>query len=295
MSKNSKKVNIHLNCMASLDIHDVLVDILRHFDSICKQNGISYCLAYGTLLGAIRHNGCIPWDDDIDVWMFREQFNALLNVLKSENASEKDYAFYYDYKAGDLPTVFQGKFVNKRLLCDREKFGETAIVHPWIDVFVLDFYPKNKGVRYLRSVKRHSILFNIYRLKDIKSIKKDSKGLRKMIYVMNGVFHFLDIIPRKKMQNFFLNSLTKYKSGEMLFCFATSYMDNIQKCSFEKEWFDFIEIGLFEGMEVPIPCGYHYILKQIYNDYLTLPPLEKRKNTHDLKNIRCAQKTEMNV
>ena len=87
--------------MKNLDsLHTVLHEILDDFDSFCHSNDIQYSLAYGTVLGAVRHKGFIPWDDDLDVMMTRENYNKFLTLFKNNEkytlqAEQKDYPLYF--------------------------------------------------------------------------------------------------------------------------------------------------------------------------------------------------------
>lgn len=274
------------------EIHDVLLELFFQFDDICKKHNLTYFLAYGSLLGGVRHNGFIPWDDDFDVWMARDQYDRLIEVLNTDNLQNK-FGLFSDEKKWDLPLMFQGKFVNREMLCDRNKFGTTIVTFPWIDIFILDTYPIKKEKKYLKSVKRASVFFNLYRLKDCDPVKRTSKGFHRLIFKANDIFHFLDRIKKEKVYNKFLGKLTKYKSGDMFFCFATEYMSDLKKCSYRKEWFDPVHIGKFEKLNAPFPQKYDLILNRIYNDYMVLPPVEKRNHTHEINNIRTDTSSQL--
>ena len=129
-------------------------------------------------------------------------------------------------------------------------------------------------------------MFNLCRLRNVSSIKKRSKGLHKLIYKTNDFLHLLDLFGEKRSERIFLQQLTRYDYGDRLFSFATVYMNNMNKCTFERDWFGEPQYHKFEGRMFPFPDNYDSILTKIYGDYMTPPPPEKRKAPHDITNIR---------
>ena len=118
------------------------LDILIYFDQVCRNNNINYSLSYGTLLGAVRHKGFIPWDDDIDVIMTREEYSKLFAILK-DNTDEN---YFFQCHETD-PNYFYG-FAKIRL--NNTYFGEKMMknrnIHQgiYIDIFIADNLPRNK-------------------------------------------------------------------------------------------------------------------------------------------------------
>ena len=130
--------------MTTDEIKKVQLDILIYVDKICKDNNIKYSLAYGTLIGAIRHKGFIPWDDDIDIVLKRSEYERLLEVLyKDDNSkymifSMKDEGYFYPYaKVGDLDTI-----IREKNWPDIQNLGVN------IDVFPVDYVPEGKEREY---------------------------------------------------------------------------------------------------------------------------------------------------
>lgn len=264
-------------------IQSVAYDILLNFDEVCRKHNLKYYLAYGSLLGGVRHQGFIPWDDDLDVWMPRDDYTKLCRIMSEKN--DNRYDLIVNCEIGDLPLSFQGKFVNTSLMCDRDKFGEIVKAHPWIDIFVLDSFPSQKQRTYVKRVKFNSVLYNLSRLRNINGAKENSTGIRRVLFKLNDVFHFLDIIGESRIEKAFLKQLTKYNSGDLFFCFATVYMNNLKKCVFNADWFGNPHYGTFEDRQFPFPSNYKAVLESIYNDYMTPPPEDKRVRAHDIQNI----------
>lgn len=262
----------------------VVFDILVNFDTLCRQHNLRYYLAYGTLLGGVRSQGFIPWDDDLDVWMPREDYTRLLEIVERDDHAP--YTLSSINVSGAIPLSLQGKYVNKSLICDRIWFGQTVVVHPWIDIFILDVFPHKKAKVFLSKAKIYSVIFNLCRLRNMPQIRKEAKGLHKLIYNTNVVLHQLDLFGEKRSERLFLQQLTRYDDGDRLFSFASVYMNKMNKCTFERDWFGEPQYHNFEGRMFPFPENYDSILTRIYGDYMTPPPPEKRIAPHGITNIR---------
>ena len=233
------------------------LEVMDYFDKICKKYGIKYYLFWGTLLGAIRHKGFIPWDDDIDVAMLPSDYIKFLEVMKNEKSDK-----YY------LQNIDNTKYCNftfskirkyKTTMVEAElnylPFGKGIN----IDVFPLYKYPKSKlgKLRFGYRFRLANLLLN----RDVKL--SGFKG--KMINIV------LHLIPRKLNNKIIirkLNKLLKYNKD-----FDEYYIR--QGKVFNKEWFGFIKVP-FEDKTYMAPEGYDGILTKLYGDYMTPPPKDKR-------------------
>lgn len=128
------------------EIHAVLLDILSEFDRLCRENGLRYSLAYGTLLGAVRHKGFIPWDDDVDVVMPRPDYEKLHDLLAAGQILNEPFVFSEDRgKKAEYPFM--------KLMDDRYRIKSRThieVPHPYIDIFPLDGYSEKKGKKLHR-------------------------------------------------------------------------------------------------------------------------------------------------
>ncbi len=252
-----------------------LIATFYEFDNFCKSHGIKYFAAYGTLIGAIRHKGLIPWDDDIDVWMLPEDYNKFCN-LKGKVDGHYDIVDSRDegYWLYDL-----AKFVDTNTtLWEFESLP--CITGIYIDVFPLaacsmpfaieikKLYDK---ASYLveRSRMKHSNneLINIFRQHDWRELK----------------FFIYDIICMPFMKNVWKRRHNEYQNeikngkGDMLISYEAMCRE---KNIFEKQWFENVEFADFENIKITIPSGYDKILTQLYGNYMELPPEEKRISHH---------------
>ncbi|QLH74251.1 MAG: LicD family protein [Methanomassiliicoccales archaeon] len=253
-------------------IHQKELEILIEFDKICKKHGLKYFLFCGTLLGAVRHNGFIPWDDDLDLVMMRDDYEKLLKLPASElppnisiisSKSHKNFPFYYS-KMMNLNTKFVERSTSK---LDIPK-------GIFIDIFPLDYAPINKYERYIYW-KLVSIFGYI--------------GLIKYIWVKNsskyeGFANFISCLvplPKILFQKGYSSILSR-KKKEDLVIFSAWPFDDIDHISYPIEWFHKSIYIKFENLLFPIPEHYNEILTQLYGDYMKIPSINERISGHDI-------------
>lgn len=269
------------------------LEILSFFDKLCKEQGFTYYLAYGTLLGAVRHKGFIPWDDDVDVWMPRNDYMKLLAFLKTSNTDARFGLSEGKYKVnGDRPAEFQMRVIDKTMQISRVFAGKQTVMHPWIDVFCLDVFPENKKETYLKKFKKHLFMYKVARCKTF-LIEEDSLfgKANKIIYTLHNKFHlFKHVLNEEKQKDKTVATLTKYQNTDgdnykEYFCYAAVYLPQPAKCFFSKEWFAEPVQVEFEGKSFSAPKDWDAVLTTLYKDYMQLPPENRRQCTHGAKLI----------
>ena len=266
-----------------IELQQIVFGILRHFKELCGQLGLRYYLAYGTLIGAVRHHGFIPWDDDVDIWMPRKDYMILLDYL-NKNEGERYSISNEKYRnVIEWPEEFQMKIIDKKIKVERWLNGECYTAFPWIDIFALDNAPEDRDSFVRKFHKKR----NWYLLCWSKTMKYKAKGLRgignKIVYTLHNKFHLLNhTLNERKAAKRLFDTLTAYSGIESdeYFCNAAVYVHKPQKCFFKKEWFASSEEVRFDNESCAVPAGYDEILKTLYGDYMTPPPPEKRKGRH---------------
>lgn len=251
----------------SLDEHKkVQLEILRSFDDFCDKHNLKYFIAYGTLIGAVRHKGFIPWDDDIDVWMPREDYNRLIKEYKFQNPyrlvdPKEKMARHTFVKIIDTNTIKIEKLVDYR-------HGYLGVD---IDVFPLDGQPENKD-EFVVWQKR---LKKIYRNCLIKALKNGG-GFRRRV-----VFPFIKFFARSKKWAFKQADRlhSQYPYEKCKYVGTTESAFDTTNDHFDRTWFDEVVYLEFEGYSFKAPKQYDKILTQLYGDYMTPPP-EKEQVTH---------------
>ncbi len=255
--------------LSNREIKNIELQILLRFDEFCKKNKLRYYLAGGTLLGAIRHKGFIPWDDDIDVCMPRPDFMKLLQIWIDDN----EYCIK-SYFLNNIPFPF-AKIVNLNTQIDRLYGNEDKNI--WIDIVPVDGLPEDikevKKIYRICNIYRKLLVLNYAKLGEGKTLlKKYMKYILKPIAVIYGEKRLIDKINKLALKypyetSKYVGIITwgLYGSGERML-----------KSEFEK----YAEAE-FEGYKFPIYSCWNSYLQNVYGNYMELPPEEKRK-THDM-------------
>lgn len=263
------------NCNVSTEEQKVInLDMLKYFDKVCRKNEIRYSLTGGTLLGAVRHRGFIPWDDDVDVFLTRPEYDKLINAFSDENR----YVFVCREKEPSFPYVY-GRIIDTHTMIEKSPNTLSAGKGLFIDVCVVDGLPKISWIRKIYA-KKMRILFRLRRstIHDKKSISYSRKGpiirfLKDIVCKLSSTEDWNRIIYR---------NIHKYKfdNCEWVGNFTSQYgiKEMLHKSAFD----DYMDIE-FEGYQFMICKGYEEYLNNIYNNYMALPAEKKRKGHHPNK------------
>lgn len=251
----------------------VLIDLLKCFDKICRDNGIKYSLIGGSLIGAIRHKGMIPWDDDIDVILIHSEYKKLLKVIENYNDGiynfcgfENNDTYYYPYlKLIDTRTLVEDSY--KKI----EDYGV------YLDIFCYNKLPENKLLAKIHYMKIMMYKIIISGHATIVYKNKDRLILFKKIgLIISKIFGIKFILKR---YNKMLEKYNKKESRYIISNWPCYGLDKErQKNKNLNEYIDYD----FESIKAMISKEYDEILKTTFNDYMKLPPKEKRIN-HNMK------------
>lgn len=263
---------IQLSDIELKKLHEIQIDMLIEVKRICEKYDIKYCLIGGTLLGAIRHKGYIPWDDDADVGMLRDDYEKFRKVCEKELNSEKYY--FQDDRNTEGYRWGYGKLRRKETLFLRENQGHLNFGQEiFIDIFPLDYAPDNMLFRKIHTFYCFCIrkmLWSPVGMKVEKNILKRigyyllSKISKEKIYR----HYYKYVNSRKRTDTVRLNLFpTKKPYG-----FPILFFEELIEVSFENK--------LFMGSKY-----YDEYLKMKYGDYMKLPPEENRK-VHPVEKIK---------
>ena len=234
------------------------LNLLKIFDQICRKNKLTYWIAYGTLLGAVRHGGFIPWDDDVDVCMPIEDYNKFIEIAESE--LPEYILLCYKHKGSGYNKLF-AKLMDRRTtlvekfdaLCDGEFRGI------YLDIFPYVKYPNiSERTTYFLTKKMLSLccrknayqkisVYNVVRWIALSLIFALFRAVWRILSFGN-TGPYMELIPED-------NGYVKRVHRDVIFPLKSL---------------------TFEGTSFPVPCNPDEYLRIMYGDYMTLPPIEKR-------------------
>lgn len=257
------------------DIQEKLLEILRYFDKFCKENNLKYVLAGGTLLGAVRNKGIIPWDDDLDVFMLREDYERLIKIW-DEKADTKNYSCL---RSNDKYNIHHAateiKDNNTTFINNHSK--DLDINHGlMIDVIPLDNIPSSKFKRIYQKI--NAFIFSCYNFQRLPNHKS------KLIYYMTYIA--LKLVPSFKLKYKIWKKAedNMIRAGKVNDGMIASIIEGptIMNQIFPKEWVENPAYLEFEDMVVPVPRDYHSWLEMSYGEYMIPPKKEDRVLRHDI-------------
>ena len=256
------------NKLERKDIIEYTIELFEAFKDFCAINKLTYWAAFGTMLGAVRHNDFIPWDDDFDVFMPRKDYDYLVKHFNSFNKDSTynvlhfSTAKHYPYAIARIndsrfTTIVDGK---------KTKYG----LGIFIDIYPLDGVNLDDK-RYIRKLKRYRLMvdFKIRRYTKSKNIVKNC--------VKFPLYLLTQIIPIKHILKKLDTIAKKYKFKDSDFCGDICWDPRFK---FKCDWFSDSICWDYHGTKINVPIGYNDFLTYVYGDYMKLPPVEKRIGYH---------------
>ncbi|WP_212930331.1 LicD family protein [Shouchella clausii] len=266
------------------EVQNQQILILKEFCRICEENDLTYHLFAGTLLGAVRHKGFIPWDDDIDVAMLREDYNKFITLCKT--SLKKDFFLQNFETDPDYPMQFSKLRKNNTLFVEGD-YRDISMHHGlYIDIFPLDnVFPNTK----LGEIQRISVHFlrTLDRARTKRLCQKSNNKL--VVYLRLTLYALLKLIPKKLTDRLQYTLLTLFQNKK------TQYVSHLTNGATKQRFYKFLirrddfydtTKMKFENGIYTIPSDYKDVLSRLYGDYEILPPKEKRVPHHGIVKIK---------
>lgn len=257
--------------------------VMSVIHQICKKLDLKYFLAYGTLIGAVRHQGYIPWDDDLDIMMPRPDYDKLMAYFQ-ENAEElAPYTLFTPDTVSDYPYMIS-RVCDSRYEIETENEKDCGM-GAFVDIYPLDGLGNDfdQAVKFsLGSGKYASLCFLSTRLRCVKGLT--TSKLRLLIKL--PAFWLAKLVGKR----WFMNKLTArakscdYEKSD--YVGVVVWESGGENAVFPKAWFEDPQEVDFEAYRFYIPARYHEILTKCYGDYMQLPPENERIAHHFYKIYR---------
>jgi lipopolysaccharide cholinephosphotransferase len=252
-------------------IQPMLLNLLKVFKTFAKQEDFKFMLCGGSLLGAVRHNGFIPWDDDIDLHISKETYEKLIDRIKVNPYIDEERR-YKLLAPAKYPNAYPFlKLVDTKTVLYEKDLSRKYAIGLYLDIFCLSYLPED--------MKEHEALFNQ---------QQKYKAFNKILVAGNfSTLKYKLVYPFVFIAKLILLAIGKNSEywGKKILALDTykesNFIGNVQWPSsvrdrFPREWFEDTVSLTFEDTEFDAPICYKEVLETLYGDYMQLPPIEKR-------------------
>jgi len=284
-SMNNKSLMTEIEPGVLKKLQDTQIEIMKEIVRICEKHNLRYFLIYGTLIGAIRHKGFIPWDDDLDIGMPRDDYEKFIKVANQElgsayylQSTEKEPYYWLPFiKIRKNNTIFEEPSFSR--------MPESVHKGIFVDIFPFDYVQENKGMFvHLQFILSKAICETMYFKAGVYTDKQTIK-YKKLFAVLNC----LSMKSLSRIQNN-ISKLQNKEGAEYLADFNSSR--NYLAAIYPIHFFFPVAEGDFEGNSFKIPYKYHEYLTMVYGDYMKLPKEEDRVNHRTLRIVFEIKKNE---
>lgn len=265
------------------EIRTTLLNIITEIDRVSKILNVNYFLTYGTLLGAIRHKGFIPWDDDVDLGLMRNDYEILIKNFNHYADSRYKLIHYSNTPNYIWPFA---KIIDTHTTLKEYTVSPKCEYGLYVDLFVFDyvnFEAESEKKKYIENIIKFNRIMMITDFQFAPHFRKfynlwillHSKYKKKYKYLFANPINNL-----REWDNYLKNYTNGTPTDTVLPVFASYPSARIINNMFKTNWLITLIKTEFEGIMLPIPKNYHEILTIMYGDYMQLPPENKQKGEH---------------
>ena len=257
------------------------LDILKQVLAICDKHLLTYFMLGGTLLGAVRHKGFIPWDDDIDIGMPRPDYEKFLAQAEKEIVSP--YQLHTHQNGNGEYSYYYARVENTSIKVRRKAAAKTVIIPAWVDVFPLDGVPETESEfnKWNKRNRKNSLLLSLSQFEYFFSLERSKRSsnqkaaiLVKKIIAYTKVYKLIDPTAAWNALDRSLKSCDYETSSRLInYCGYWGLKEMFPKSVYGKG-----RLYPFEDLMLNGPEDYDYVLKQMYGDYMTPPPEDQREH-----------------